>query len=87
MAVSDSEVLAVLSVHGWAVADYFLIGDLVCHESSPGELAACAIDDPELAAAAKAFLRRIGARGYGSYQEYSAQHVAGPCVVRKAGGM
>ncbi|VTU02020.1 ---NA--- : [Gemmataceae bacterium] len=72
----DAEVVAELTACGAGVADYFLIGGLVCSVNLRGELMGCSIDDEDLAASAKAFLRRLGAPEYPSLQAYQEQRHA-----------
>jgi hypothetical protein len=72
MPVPDAEVVAELTFGGQAVADFFLVGGLVCHVNARGELMARSIDDPELAAATTAYLRRVGAREFDSFAAFQA---------------
>jgi hypothetical protein len=74
----DAEVVAELTADGAAVPDYFLIGGLVCTVNARGELIGCRIDDEDLAASAKAYLRRIGVPEYPSLQAYYEQRLAEP---------
>lgn len=71
-AASDDEVVAELTSGGHAVADFFFVAGVVCFGVPRGGLVARSIDDPALAAATEAYLRRMGAREYGSYQEFIA---------------
>jgi hypothetical protein len=80
MDVPDSEVIAELTYDGHAVADFFLIGGLVCHVNTRGKLMAAAINDPALAAATVAYLRRVGAREYPSVQAYLERGPANPAL-------
>jgi hypothetical protein len=68
----DAEVVAELTACGAAISDYFLIEGLVCSINVRGELMGCSIDDPDLAASATSYLRRIGAREFGSFAEFQA---------------
>lgn len=72
MPIPDAEVVAELTVGGQAVADFFLLDGVVCHANPRGEWMALSIDDPELAAATRAYLRRVGAREFGSHAEFQA---------------
>jgi hypothetical protein len=85
----DSEVVAELTASGAAMTDYFLIDGLVCSVNARGELMGCAIDDEDLAASAKAYLRRLGVPEYPSIQAYNEQRHAEPGAAvdrgRKAG--
>jgi hypothetical protein len=72
--VPDDEVVAALSIGGLAVADHVLIAGLVCCVNTRGELMAKSIDDEALARATTAYLRRIGAREYSSYQDYTGSN-------------
>lgn len=71
-AVSDDEVVAGLTAGGRPVGDYFLVGGLVCAVNGRDELMARLIDNESLSAATTAYLRRVGARECGSYQEFAA---------------
>lgn len=64
--LSDSEVVAELTACGLAVSDYILIDGLLCSVNALGELVGCSIDHEDLAASAKAYLRRIGVSEYSS---------------------
>ena len=66
----DSVVIADLTAGGLAISDYFLIDGLLCSINSRGELVGCSIDDEDLAASARAYLRRIGVPEYPSLQAY-----------------
>lgn len=70
--VPDAEVVAELVYNRQAVADFFLVGGLVCHVNARGELMARATDDPDLAAATTAYLRRVGVREFESFAAFSA---------------
>lgn len=67
----DSEVVAELTAGGLAVSYYFLIDGLLCSVNARGELVGCSIDDEDLAASARAYLRRIGVPEYPSLQAYN----------------
>ena len=69
----DAEVVAQLTACGTAMSRYFLIDGLVCSVNVRGELMGCAIDDEDLAASAKAYLRRLGVPEYPSLQAYREQ--------------
>jgi hypothetical protein len=71
-AVPEEEVVSELVFNGQAVADYFLVGGLVCHINARGELMSRVIDDPDLATATIAYLRRVGAREFGSLAEFQS---------------
>jgi hypothetical protein len=71
--VPDDEAVAELTANGRAVSDFFLMGGLACSVTGD-ELTARCIDDGALSAATTAYLRRVGAREYGSYQEFVADH-------------
>lgn len=87
--LSDGEVLAELTAAGLAMSDCFLIDGLVCSVNARGELMACSIDDADLAASARGYLRRVGAPEYPSFQAYDEQreaapgHTTNPLLVRK----
>jgi hypothetical protein len=68
----DAEVVAELTACGAAMCDYFLIEGLVCSINVHGELMGCSIDDEDLAVSATAYLRRVGAREFGSFPEFQA---------------
>ncbi len=68
----DNEVVAELTACGTAISDYFLIEGLVCSINSRGELMGRSIDDEDLSASATAYLRRVGAREFGSFEEFQA---------------
>ncbi len=68
--VPDAEVVAELAFGGQAVADFFLLSGLVCHVNAGGELMCRAIDDPDLAVATTAYLRRAGVREFESLAEF-----------------
>jgi hypothetical protein len=68
--LSDSEVIAELTAGGLAISDYFLIDGLLCSINARGELVGCSIDDEDLAASARAYLRRIGVPEFPSLQAY-----------------
>jgi hypothetical protein len=74
----DAEVVAELTACGAAMSDYFLIDGLVCSVNARGELMGCSIDDEDLAASAKAYLRRLGVPEYPSLQAYNQQRHAEP---------
>jgi hypothetical protein len=82
----DSEVVAELAAGGLAVADYFLIDGLVCAVNARGELVGCAIDDEDLAASARAYLRRLGVPEYPSVQAYSERGRAEPGAAADRAG-
>ncbi|MBA4068138.1 MAG: hypothetical protein C0501_31445 [Isosphaera sp.] len=67
------------------MSDYFLIDELVCSVNARGELMGCCIDDDDLAASAKAYLRRIGVPEYPSLQAYSEQRQAEPGAAADGG--
>lgn len=69
----DAEVVAELTACGAAMSDYFLIDGLVCSVNGRGELMGCSIDDENLAASAKAYLRRLGVPEYPSLQAYRSK--------------
>jgi hypothetical protein len=70
--VSEAEVVAGLTSGGLAVTDYFLLGGALCFVNPGGQLMAHIIEDDDLSAATKAYLRRAGAPEYGSFDEYRA---------------
>ncbi len=70
--VPDAEVVSTLTFNGQAVEAYFLVRGLVCHFNTRGELMARATDDPDLSAATLEYLRRVGAREFGSFAEFQA---------------
>ena len=69
----DAEVVAELTASGKAMSDYLLVGGLVCSVNIRGELMCCRIDDEDLAASAKVYLRRLGVPEYPSIQAYKEQ--------------
>ena len=71
--LSDEEVVAEMTACGETMSDYFLINGLVCSVNVRGELMGCRIDDEDLAASAKAYLRRLGVPDYPSIQAYNDQ--------------
>ncbi len=68
----DAEVVGELTACGATISDYFLIEGLVCSINARGELMGCSIDDEDLATSATAYLRRFGAREFGSFEEFQA---------------
>ncbi len=70
--VSEVEVVAGLTSSGLAVTDYFLLGGALCFVAPGGQLMAYIIEDDDLSAATKAYLRRAGTPEYGSFDEYRA---------------
>jgi hypothetical protein len=72
--VSEAEVIAGLTAAGLAVTDHFLLGEALCFVTPGGQLMAHIIEDDDLSAATKAYLRRVGAPEYGSFDEYRAAH-------------
>ena len=75
-AVPEDEVIAELTASGRAVADFILVGGLVC-SSVAGGLTAMIIDDSALARAAIVYLRKVGVREYASYDEFAADNRRG----------
>jgi hypothetical protein len=78
----DGEVVGALTASGTAIADLFLIDGLVCSVNAYGELMGTRVDNEDLSASIKAFLRRSGVPEYPSLQAYYAhrqaeQNVAG----------
>ena len=84
MGVPDSKVVPELTFGGQSVADFFLVDGLVCCVNARGELMGCAIDDPELAVAATAYLRRVGVPEYSSMQAYFERCRAQPSAAGDA---
>jgi hypothetical protein len=76
--LSDSEVVAALTAGGLAVSDYFLIDGLLCSVNARGQLVGCSIDDEDLAASARAYLRRVDAPEYPSLRAYNERGRAEP---------
>ncbi len=69
MSVPDGKIIEILTAGGHAVADYFLIGEEFLAEIRGG-LHWPSVDDPVLAAAVTAYLRRNGAAEYASSPAY-----------------
>ena len=76
MPISDSDVIAELTTSGAKVEDYFLVGNEICLVNRHGEFMSLLIEDVEgetegeMHFAIQKFLRRIGAKSYGSHDEY-----------------
>lgn len=75
--VPDEEVVAELTYHGHAVTDFFLVGGLVCHGIPNGSFAARRINDAALSSATKAYLMRVGAPCFASYEEFMQARLPG----------
>ena len=87
MAVVENDVIAYLTADGRTIANYFLIGTLVCHRNVRGEPMAHAIDDPELAAATMSYLLGAGVQQYSSGPEYFESNPVVPTVARPNGAV
>lgn len=72
--VPEEQVIAELTAGGLAVADFVVVAGALCSLHPNGQLMAHIIEDGGLAAATRAFLRRVGVREYGSFQEFTAAH-------------
>lgn len=81
----DSAVIAELTACGLAVSDCFLIDGLLCAVNARGELMGCSIDDEDMAASTRAYLRRIGVPEYPSLQAYNERGRAEPGAAADGG--